>query len=146
MKIAFRLPDGTVENMHADPLPDGTFRLDNSPFHSYGISLGDRFEVVKEEGRLFFSKVAARGGHSTYRVKLPRGKSHSEFLRHWEPLKALGCTFEGSGVDERRLYSIDIPPGADVHAVYALLEEGEAAGLWDFEEGHYAGGEGNSAG
>jgi RHS repeat-associated protein len=32
MKIAFRRPDGSVEIMHAEPLPDGTFRLDNVPF------------------------------------------------------------------------------------------------------------------
>jgi hypothetical protein len=138
MKIAFRLEDGSVENMHADPLPDGTFRLDNSPFHSYGISLGDEFAVEVEEGRPFFSKVTRRSGHSTYRVKLPPGKLHSHFLELWAPFKAVGCTFEGSGTDVRRLYSIDIPPGADVHALYRLLEAGEHAGDWEFEEGHYA--------
>ena len=139
MKIAFRLHDGSVENMHADPLPDGTFRLANSPFYFHGISLDDQFEVSTEDDRLFFSKVTVRSGHSTYRVKLPPGEPHSHFLKFWAPLKALGCTFEGSGADKRRLYAIDIPPGADVDAVYRVLEDGEEAGNWVFEEGHYAG-------
>jgi len=140
MKISFRLPDGSVENMHAEPLPDGTFRLDNSAFHFYGISWGDRFEVVLEDGQLFFSKVSGRGGHSTYRVKLPAGKPHSAFLDSWEPLKALGCSYEASGLGPRRLYAIDVPPDADLKAVYRLLEQGEEAGKWEFEEAHYAGG------
>ena len=139
MRIAFRLDDGGVENMHADPIPDGTFRLDNSPFRSYGISLGDEFSVEIEDGRLFFSNVTRRGGHSTYRVKLPLGRPHSEFEKHWAPFKAAGCTFEGSGTNQRRLYSIDVPPGADVRAIYRLLEAGEQAGDWEFEEAHYAG-------
>jgi hypothetical protein len=140
MKIAFRLPDGNIENMHAEALPDGTFRLENSPFYFYGISLGDRFEAAAEDARLFFLRVIERSGHSTYRVKLPPDKVHSDFLELCGPLKALGCTNEGSGANEQRLYSIDIPPGADVHAVYRLLEEGEKAGHWVFEEAHYAGG------
>lgn len=139
MKIAFRLPDGSVENMHAEPLPDGTFRLDNVPFHVRGISYDDEFTVMPEDGRLFFSIVARRGGHSTYRVRLPKGSSHSHFLERWASLETLGCTYEGSSLDGQRLYAIDVPPGADVHAIYALLEEGEDAGHWGFEEGHYAG-------
>ena len=139
MKIAFRLPDGSVETMHAEPLADGTFRLDNVPFHARGISYADEFTVVPEDGRLFFADIARRGGHSTYRVKLPEGKPHTHFLERWAPLEALGCTYEGSTLGARRLYAIDIPPGADVHAIYALLEEGEKEGHWGFEEGHYAG-------
>lgn len=139
MKIAFRLDDGNAENMHAEPVLDDTFRLANSPFYFYGISFGDQFAVKVDEGRLFFSEVTARGGHSTYRVKLTPGKLDSHFLESWEPLQALGCTFEGAGADERRLYAIDIPPGTDVHAVYRLLEADEEAGNWEFEEAHYAG-------
>jgi hypothetical protein len=139
LKVAFRLEDGSVENMHADLLPNGTFRLDNSPFYFYGISWGDEFAAEVEDGRLFFSEVTRRGGHSTYRVKLPAGSPHGHFLERWTPLEALGCTYEGSSTGERRLYAIDVPPGANVHAIYALLEEGEAAGHWVFEEGHYAG-------
>jgi uncharacterized protein DUF4265 len=142
MKIAFRLDDGSIENMHAEPLSDDTFRLANSLFYFCGISFGDQFSVKVEDGRLFYSKVTARGVHSTYRVKLPPGKPHSHFLKFWTPLEALGCTFEGTGANERRLYAIDIPPGADVHAIYRLLQDGEEAGKWEFEEGHYAGNKG----
>lgn len=32
--------------------------------------------------------------------------------------------------------SVDVPPPADMYAVYKALEEGESAGLWEFEEAH----------
>lgn len=36
-----------------------------------------------------------------------------------------------------RLYAVDIPPGIDVHKVYALLEAGESDDVWGFDEGNY---------
>lgn len=35
-----------------------------------------------------------------------------------------------------RLFAIDVPPEADIHGVYSMLEDGEREGAWDFEEGH----------
>lgn len=137
--IAFVDENGDIENMHAAPLPDGTFRLDNVPFRVCGISLGDEFRVVPKEGRLFFEEIVRRSGHSTYRVRLAPERSHDVFLNSWSSLEEAGCTFEGSDLDGRRLYAIDVPPEADVTAVYKKLEEGEERGIWQFEEGHYAG-------
>lgn len=31
---------------------------------------------------------------------------------------------------------MDIPPGANIDEVYALLEAGKRSGAWDLEEGH----------
>lgn len=140
VKIAFPLDadaDATVENMHAKALPDGNFVLDNIPFQAYGISCGDEFSVTIEEGRFVFKEVVRRGGSSTYRIRLPQGQTHDDFLKWWPSLDALGCSFEGSGLDEQRLYAIDVPKGADVHAAYDILEQGEEQGQWEFEEAHY---------
>jgi hypothetical protein len=52
-------------------------------------------------------------------------------------LEDLGCTFEGSDAGERRLYSIDVPPEADIEAIYRLLESAEDRGEWEFEEAHF---------
>lgn len=107
-KIAFLAEDALVENMFAEPLDSGQFRLDNLPFHVFGISCDDEFSVRVDDGGLAFDRVTRRGEHSTYRVKLPAGAPHEAFMREWPFFEALGCGFEGSGVDVRRLYAIDI--------------------------------------
>lgn len=135
--VTFLAEDGIVERMHAITHADGSYILDNSPFYAFGISLGDRFTATKKDGELLFAEVVARGGHSTYRIKLPVGCGHPYFLEHWAQLEELGCTFEGSSANPERLYAIDMPPGVDVLKAYQILEEKEQQGIWTFEEGHY---------
>lgn len=140
--VSFRVTNGdqvVVERMHAFVQGGGQYLLDNSPFHAFDISYGDVFTAEPVDGDLVFSAVVSRGGHSTYRVRLPIGLGHEHFLRHWPLLESLGCTYEGSSATQARLYSIDIPPGTDVDAVYRLLEDGERQNLWVFEEAHYVG-------
>lgn len=139
VSIRFPVEGAEVEVMHAIRRADGLFILDNSPFHAYGVSFGDVFSAVEsEEGGVVFSKVVERGGHSTYRVRLREGEGHDFFIQHWSALGEIGCTYEGSGLADRRLYSIDIPPSVSVDKVYALLEQGEQDGVWEFEEAHYS--------
>ena len=82
VKIAFLLdPDESggisVERLWAKPLADGTYVLDNSPFHAYGVSWQDVVYAELVETGLVFSTIARRGGHSTYRVRLPKGQTHA---------------------------------------------------------------------
>lgn len=53
--------------------------------------------------------------------------------RSWKPVEALGCTYERA---TKRLLAIEVPPTADIYAVYKLLEAGARAGVWSFQEGH----------
>jgi len=72
-------------------------------------------------------------GDTTYRI-IPKETAPSEDLRRkWQQLERSGCTYEQGSA---RLMAIDIPPKADIHEVYSILEEGEREGLWEFEEGH----------
>lgn len=138
--VSFPVGEGDdliIERMHAVVQPDGTYLLDNSPFYVFGISCGDVFTAKSEGGVLVFSSVVSRGGHSTYRIKLPRECDHSYFLKNWAGLQELGCTYEGSSANQERLYSIDVPADVDVFEVYRLLEQGEINEVWLFEEGHY---------
>jgi len=130
---------GFTERMHCIPLGNGIYQVENSPFHAFNISFGDKIDVIGESNDLTFKSVVSRGGHSTYRVRLPIGQNHDYFLEHWTELEALGCSYEGSSLDQRYLYAIDIPPAVDVAHVYRLLEDGESSGNWEFEEAHYAG-------
>lgn len=128
--------EGVVEVMHAQARSDGLFVLDNSPFYVYGISCGDVFSAANSGDELVFERVVERGGHSKYRVRLNEGDGHESFERRWKGLEYLGCTYEGSDLGARRLYSIDVPPSASLEKVYELLEEGEMGGAWQFEEAY----------
>lgn len=135
--VSFPLDDGSYENLHARALGNYTYLLDNSPFYAYDVSYLDEVKVEFIDGRNVFQSVSKRGGHSTYRVKLAIGRTHQDFAASFESLKDIGCTFEGAGVQKRRLYAIDLSPSVDVMEVYRILEDGEDRGLWEFEEAHF---------
>jgi hypothetical protein len=125
-----------TERLWAKPVSRDTYVLDNSPFYVYGISYKDIVRAECKRGEILFREVASRGGHSTYRLKLPPGKLHSYFLDLWSPLKQFGCTYEGASGDSRR-YSVDIPPLVAVRRVYEILNDLEQSGICEFEEGYY---------
>lgn len=124
-----------IERLWAIPLKSGIFKIDNSPFTAYGVSLGDEVFAKKIGGELMFSGISERSGHSTYRIKLPHGKDHDYFLKYWEPLERLGCTYEGAS-GYRRLYSIDLPNPDYIKDTFHILQEREKEGVWEFEEAH----------
>ena len=136
VKVVFDLSkDGldATESLWAEPAGDCLFRLRNVPFFARGFSELDVVRVEQSDGRLVVKSVDERGGHSTYRIFLPEKTTDEKFSGDYAPLAGLGCTYERSN---RRLVAIDVPPQTDVYAVYAILESGEANGLWEFEEGH----------
>lgn len=138
VKVHFELPDGSpygAESLWAEKIVEGKFRLDNSPFYIYGYSYNDIVMAREEEGAWVVQGPCLRGGHSTYRIFLSEGLQvqSPEYKTYWRRLERLGCTYEGA---TKRLIAIDESPSADVSAVYLILEEGENAGIWKFEEGH----------
>ena len=124
-----------AENLWVEPMTDGTFRIENSPFYLYGISFEDVVAADDVAGQLTFREVVARGSHSTYRIfiKNESGYEDEQFATAWRPLGLIGCTYE---IAKRRWVVIDVPPLTDIFAMYALLEVGERAGVWTFEEAH----------
>lgn len=141
VKISFPLPEEDrahgveAENLWAEPLPEGRYRIENTPFYAYGVSFQDIVVAEDHNGKLVYRGVEFRAGHSSYRILLqnPDGYEDQSFKVAWAPLAALGCTYE---VAKSRWLAIDVPALTDVFAVYALLEEGEQSGIWTFEEGH----------
>ncbi|WP_434362364.1 DUF4265 domain-containing protein [Parasalinivibrio latis] len=138
-KIRFPIEEGKseVEVMYAKPAGHNVYVLDNSPFYAFGISFCDEFIVKTIDGVLEFDKILSRSGHSTYRIRIPNGKNHDYFLENWKELMALGCTFEGSSANSKRLYAIDVPPSSNIIDVYNTMQKIEDLGIWEFEEGHY---------
>jgi hypothetical protein len=126
------------EAFWAEDLGGDQYRLLNSPFYAFGVSVDDVVTAKPAEGRLIFQGVAKRGGHSTYRLYLQNGRKiqDSQFNEFWKPISALGATFENAN---DHFVAVDIPPKVDIHRIYQLMQAGEDAGAWAFEEAHYGG-------
>jgi hypothetical protein len=125
------------ETLWVEAVGNGKYRLRNSPFFAKGLSFQDIVIAREEDQELIYVSTMVSSGHSTYRATLRDGGSRPLFDKYWEPLQKLGCTFE-SASPAINLISIDVPPSADIRAVYRLLETGESDQVWEFEEGHCA--------
>ena len=77
--------------------------------------------------------VVSRGGHSTYRIFAKKGDENPRVQALLRKLNDLHCGIEGA---TKKLIAVDVLPEADIRKVYQALEEGEDAGIIDFEEGH----------
>jgi hypothetical protein len=139
-KIVLILPPSewhghSSETVWAEKVGDGRYRLRSVPFYAKGLSFGDVVSTRTRDGKEVVHGVSLHSGHPTYRafVKAPVEIGSSDFDRAWRPIQELGATYERA---TDHLIAIDVPSSADLDAVYALLESGEAAGVWNFEEGH----------
>lgn len=131
------LPYAT-ESVWAERLSGNRFRILNNPFFKFGVSYEDEVEAEPDGAVFRFIKVVHRSGRSTYRVILQGGLTinDEQFIERWQAFREGGCTYESAN---EKYISIDMPGKADVASLYSLLEDGENAGVWVFEEGHYAG-------
>ena len=139
VKVTFPLETGAwhgyaTERLWATKLVGNRYLLHNSPFYAMGVSLEDVVAAeLDHEGQLVFRGVLQRGGHSTYRIIPAAPTDGKAFQEHWASIEALGCRYEGV---RGKLLSIDVPPSANVHEVYRLLQVAEDSGVWGFEEAH----------
>jgi hypothetical protein len=120
------------ETLWAKSLGGGLYELRNVPFYAFDVSYEDVVEAENVAGVLTFKRLSSRSGHSTYRILIEEAAS-GKFEAFWAPIAEHGCTYEAG---HPPLRAIDVPPSADVRAVHELLQRGEDAGVWSFEEGH----------
>jgi len=133
-KITFRLvqdadgyPPGTYESMWARRLPDGNYEIDNIPFYSYDVAVGDIVKVQEVDGELFFSERVKDSGNSVIRMRIyDRGELDS--IR--AELRALGCDSEGDGI----VLAVNVPADVPYAPVFRFLTAGDRAKRWGFEE------------
>jgi hypothetical protein len=140
VKVAVNLPPSdwhahALETMWAEHIGHDRYRLQNVPFYAYGLSFDDLLKAKEIGGQLIVQDVIERSGHSTYRMFLAKGVNVDDerFLKMWRPLEKLGVTYEQAN---ERLLGLDVPKSTDIQQTYELLQRGEAAAMWDFEEGH----------
>jgi Domain of unknown function (DUF4265) len=116
------------------------FRIMNSPFFATGISFRDivKASAFDNDFILDFKEVVERGGHSTYMILFKA--TEARFSSYWNMLEKNGCSYESMSIKlsigQRSLFSVDVPPSADIHEIYEILERGESDGVWVFQEGY----------
>lgn len=121
------------ESLWAAPLGNSLFQLRNVPFYLMGISYDDVVQAKDKDKDLWISGVHSRGGHSTYRFITLDGVLEEQWRPYWQPMADIECTYERA---TDRLFSVDIPPNVDIYNAYSLLDAGEKAGIWGFQEAH----------
>ena len=120
--VKVRLTDGGMaETLWAVRVGGDRFRLDNSPWFAYGVSVGDVVEAREYAPDMFdFVRVVEPSGTRTVRLNLapdadaasPAGK------RVLDGLLALGCAYEGANT---RFIAVTIPPAVDLAAIQRYL-------------------------
>jgi hypothetical protein len=138
-KVLFRVEeeDGSanVETLWAFDLGEDRYRLDNSPFFAYSVSVGDVVyaPVDPDEGLPTYSQVLEKSGNRTVRVildpPLASGNSSDDLMQE---LLGLGCTYEG--VNPTYL-CIVIPPDAEFATVCNRLTSHEVQ--WEHADPAY---------
>jgi hypothetical protein len=132
-----------VETMWAEAVVEDArpcFQLMNSPFNMRGISFLDFVSATptKHDGMYNFAAVLKRGGHSTFMLLIKPDDARGKTL--WDQLQGLGCSYESAterlSIGVRTLYSVDVPPTADLSKVISILERGEHDGVWMYQEGY----------
>jgi hypothetical protein len=137
VEVTFDLPADPLpvrrESMWAEQVGPDLFVLRNSPFHVDGVSFLDTVRAELRGAEWFFVGVHARSGHSTFRVRITDRWLRAPWELLFAPLKRFGCTLEGA---DARWTAVDVPPGADLHAVAKELQTWKKLGRWDFEVAH----------
>lgn len=127
--------DGITESVWAKSLGGDHYQILNSPFYAYGISYLDEIVAELKNDQLFLKSVIKHSGHSTYRLFI---KDQTGFKDMIGKINKLDCTIESA---TEKLKAIDVAPHADINKLVALLSDGESGGVWEYEEGHFYGGE-----
>jgi hypothetical protein len=148
IKVCFELDSSdwhghASETLWASPIV-GTewrnFRIMNSPFFARGISYRDivKASALDNDFILDFKEVVERGGHSTYMILFK--STEARVGSYWNMLEKSGCSYESTSIKlsigQRSLYSVDVPPSADIYEIYEILERGERDAVWIFQEGY----------
>lgn len=124
------------ESIWAEHTGGNKYKIKNTPFFAKGVSFEDVVSVREKDDMLVYDKTVISAGHSTYRILVKEENLPSPFYSYWKPIEKLGCSYEENDETAMRMYAVDVPSSSDIHQVYSLLEAGETAGVWDFEEGH----------
>jgi len=139
-KVLFRVvgPEGdvNVETLLAFDLGHIRYRLDNSPFYAYSVSVGDVVlaPLDPNEGFPTFKAVVEKCGNRTVRVVFEKpveaGNVQDQLL---QGLVSMGCEYEGAN---RSYICITVPPHIDFEAVQNYLTSNDVN--WEHADPSYS--------
>jgi hypothetical protein len=142
VKVRFALepddgwPPVGSEGMWAQPLGNGRFRIDNTPWFVRDLASGDVVEATFDsDGVLWAGARIEFSGRLTVRViPFRAGPLGGDLQAVLDAFAELGVSGEGA-LPAYAIVALDIPPDSDHGAIIDLLLRGQDDGSWDFEEG-----------
>ena len=140
-KVLFNLevidgyPPVSMESTWAEVTEEGYFKINNIPFYSKEISLGDIVSVIqKEENYLLYDKTIISSKNSTLRIVFfnENQKFKDNILTK---LIDFGCESEAFNVN---FYAINIPIQVDIEEIYIFLDGFVETNDLDYDTGYLA--------
>jgi hypothetical protein len=131
LRFPFETAEGgeETETLWVIKREDG-YEIDNIPFYAKEVALGDVVSAKPDaNGVLWYSELVRPSGHSTLQLWFSR-QEDVESVR--EALRQRGCASELS--DLPRLVAVDVPPHVPYASIKALLDQGEQAGQFEYQE------------
>ena len=122
-------PPVDLERIWIEQIDENTAKVDNIPFFSKEVALGDvvRFEKFGEELR--YVSTVRRSGNSLVRVVYYPPADPTELRRC---IEELGCETELDAA--HTLIAVSVPPGEHIKSLQAFLEASESKGESGYEE------------
>jgi hypothetical protein len=134
VKVLFRLtqdesgyPPYAIEGVWTSRRADGTYEIENIPFYSYDVAVGDVVRAQDVDGELFYLERVRESGNSVIRM-LVYDRGDLDNIR--AELRALGCDSEGDGV----VLAVNVPRDVPYAPIFRFLTAGDNAKRWGFEE------------
>ncbi len=122
-------PPVDYERVWIERIDESTGRLDNIPFFSRDVALGDVVKIEQVGDELRYVSTLKRSGNSLFRVVYYPPTDPAELRRR---IEKLGCETEMDA--SHTLIAVSAPSGDHVKRLQALLAAGENKGELGYEE------------
>ncbi|MFD6356293.1 DUF4265 domain-containing protein [Nocardia tengchongensis] len=129
----YGFPD-TLEQLWLEPQGEDTFKVSCVPFRVYGLALGDRVRLDPAGQQV--TELLEKSEHRVFRILLLPALSDSEATRlHGAIDDAVTQNHLKSEWSGDRHIAIDLPPGRNIHLVWALIKDAANDGSIAWEWG-----------
>lgn len=134
-KIHIDLPNHWAvsgESMWATPLGNDLFRIENIPFHAYGLNYHDIVRATPDSEEFIpeIRELVEKSGHRTFHVNFEKQIKKNQQEQILSSLKILTISYERANSS---YFSLDMKPEGNYQAIIDKLEELSNEGVLIFE-------------
>lgn len=115
-----------VENLWAQPLSEGRYKIDNIPFEIRGISLGDIVAASERNDYLYFDGLVEKSGNGTIWIQIKGGLRSSEGQEILTFLRRESLEHETYG---DTLIALNVAPNQNADELLILVESFKLNGV-----------------